>query len=77
MNESDPICGNCGKPKSDHESHPSGLYCFDYTNGDLFTDDPSSELMADHIERFHPRLWCLLVAGWKVENGHVVDNPRA
>jgi len=43
------VCGNCGKPLSEHY-HENEEYCFENTTGDIFTDDPSATLLANWLE---------------------------
>ncbi len=66
---SDPICGNCGNPLSKH-FHEREEYCNDTTTGDVFTDEPSSALLADWLMGRHPGLHARLVNQWKCEHGH-------
>lgn len=66
---SDPICGNCGNPLSKH-LHEREEYCNDTTTGDIFTDDPRAELLANWLEVQNPTFYALLVADWKRAHGH-------
>lgn len=69
---SDPICGHCGKPRSMHWVEDQ-TYCFENTNGDLFTNEPSDETMAHFIQARDPSAFDFLVKEWKRENGHIVE----
>lgn len=70
----DPVCGNCGNPRSRHfvESYGSEVrtYCFLDTNGDVFTSDPSDADIMEMLEERMPEVYESLVATWKRENGH-------
>lgn len=70
MKTDDPICGNCGKKRSNHYQEDDGVYCFRHTSGDVFKYTPNDmELMAFYEEK-HPRGYARLVREWRQENGH-------
>lgn len=64
-----PVCGNCGQPLSLH-FHEDKEYCFDNTTGDVFTDEPTDQILAQHIESCHPELHAAFVAEWRRISGH-------
>ena len=72
MIKKDPICGNCGQPLSKHY-HEDDEYCYDNTNGDVFTDEPSDCILLSFIERKHTWLHKQFIHNWKVMNGHLKD----
>jgi len=63
------ICGHCGRPFSDHDQGDQ-IYCFDNTNGDLWSDEPHDEAIGALLNRDQPSIYAVLVAQWKRENGH-------
>lgn len=69
----DPICGNCGKAKSEHakELNRPELFCYMHTTGDIFTDEPRESVIFDKMQERYPTLYESLVEEWKRENGHV------
>lgn len=70
----DPVCGNCGNPLSQHfvEGYGSEVrtYCNQTTNGDVFTDEPSDSALFDMLVERMPDVYEALRASWKKENGH-------
>lgn len=71
----DPVCGNCGNPLTQHyvESHPregQRIYCNTFTNGDLFTSEPQESVIMDMLVDQHPDIYDGLINKWKIENGH-------
>lgn len=69
----DAICGHCNGRYADH-FHEDQDYCFENTNGDTFTDEPSGIVLADWIETEKPELFASIVDEWKKENGHASTN---
>ena len=69
----DAICGHCNGRYADH-FHEDQDYCFENTNGDTFTDEPSGIVLADWIEIEKPELFAALVNEWKNENNHAHTN---
>lgn len=67
----DPVCGNCGNKRSVHY-HEDRIYCFDHTNGDVFTDEPSDAILVGWIEYAHTDTHKMLVNDWKHANGHTI-----
>lgn len=65
-----PICGNCGKPYSEHY-HEDEVYCFSFTNGDLFSSEPSCNLICEYMETYHNDIYLLMINKWKELNGHL------
>lgn len=41
--ESNEVCTNCGKAYKEHFETEDYVYCNTFTNGDLFTTDPTEE----------------------------------
>ncbi len=68
------ICGNCGQRRDKHHFERE-IYCFENTNGDLWTDDPRWEDIGAMIEYSRPTLWAELVLKWKRDNGHIIPAP--
>ena len=70
----DPVCGNCGNPLSQHfvESYGSEVrtYCNQVTNGDIFTDEPTDSALFGMLVEQMPDVYEALRASWKKENGH-------
>lgn len=67
----DPVCGNCGLPRSQHR-HEDQDYCNGITNGDVFTSRPRDSILLGHLERKYPKFYGLLISEWMNENGHEV-----
>lgn len=69
-----PICGNCGKPLRTHWQNPHNIYCYEHTNGDIFTDEPNEEWTIEQaLEKYlelYPTAWKDIISNWKKENGH-------
>ena len=65
----DPICGNCGKVLSEHY-HEDKIYCFENTNGDIFTDEPDDMEIINFIKENNEDLYNMLVEEWKKYAGH-------
>lgn len=63
------ICGNCGKRLSEHH-HEDEVYCNTFTNGDVFTDDPSDDTLMAWLREKHPSFIDDETAAWKRANGH-------
>lgn len=72
----EPICGNCGNPLSKHYREKvreeERLYCNTFTNGDVFTSEPSDSWLFSELQERHPEICDALVAEWKIKNGHTV-----
>lgn len=66
----DPICGHCGKRLSEHFKEDPEIYCYKDTNGDLFSDEPSGESIAELLSEKHPVIFRQLREEWKRLNGH-------
>jgi len=73
MHESDPICGDCGNPKSKHltKRGRSALFCNADTTGNLFTDEPTQEAILELLEELFPGTEERLDLLWKRNNGHI------
>jgi len=69
MSKEDPICGNCGKPYSEHYFERE-VFCNSYTNGDTFQDEPHEQWVMEQMADRHPELFDAIVDEWKRENGH-------
>lgn len=71
---SDPICGNCGNPLSEHFVETYGsetrMYCYTHTTGDIFTDEPQDSAILSMLVERRPEIYDELVVTWKTENGH-------
>ena len=71
--DSDPICGNCGKPRSHHFREPCGLnnrYCNQITNGDVFTAEPSDATLVAWMRKEWPETVKTFIGMWKRQHGH-------
>lgn len=66
----DPICGNCGKPLSQHYKEAE-LYCYHNTTGDIFRDFPNEDLILNQLADKFPEEYDKLVLQWKKDNGHI------
>ena len=69
INNSDPICGHCNKPFSKHE-RGNETYCYPESTGDLFSVEPTHEVIGLMLEDRHLDIYTALVAEWKKDNGH-------
>lgn len=69
INNNDPICGHCNKPLSRH-SRGNEIYCFAEYTGDLFSAEPTHEVIGLMLEARHLDIYTALVAEWKKDNGH-------
>jgi hypothetical protein len=67
-----PICGNCGKPYGSHYFERE-VYCNTVTNGDIWSDDPPEEWVAQEMMDRHPELADAIIREWKERNGHMAD----
>lgn len=65
----DKICGNCGNPYSKHYFEEE-IFCNDFTNGDVFTDEPQDYILISFIEENYNWVYKLMVYFWKKNNGH-------
>lgn len=69
-----PICGNCGKPLRTHWQNPHNIYCYEHTNGDIFTDEPSEDFIIQEIvkryQELYPNIMEDIVKEWRIDNGH-------
>lgn len=72
MTQADPICGNCGKPRSQHETEAGleELFCYSHTTGDVFSDEPGDCAIIDLLHKRHPDIHTELVATWRTTHGH-------
>ena len=68
--QADPICGNCQKPLSKH-FHETVEYCYSHTNGDIYTEEPDEQMIANRVVDENPEIYDACVAKWKRENGHI------
>lgn len=68
---SDPICGNCGNPLSQHE-HGDQVYCYRTTLG-TFTSEPSRDTLLAWIENELPLFEKHVRRRWKIAHGHDPD----
>lgn len=69
MKTDDPICGNCGKKRSQHYREDQ-LYCNTRTNGDVFTDTPNDYHLVGYLMNRMPTVHEKVVLFWRQENGH-------
>lgn len=65
----DPICGNCGKPFSQHY-HEHEEFCFPDTTGDIFSDEPREDWVLGQMADRYPHLYEEIELEWKRANGH-------
>ena len=65
----DKICGNCGKTFDEH-FHERDDFCYEETNGDIFTDEPNDMILVHFLEEEKPTLYQSLILEWKIKNGH-------
>lgn len=63
------ICGHCGQQRYRHYIEDE-VYCFPDTNGDLWTDEPSDEMIADIVRDEFPDIWSEAIQKWKKGNGY-------
>lgn len=63
------ICGYCGQQRYKHYIEDEA-YCFPDTNGDLWTNEPCDEMIADMVKEYFPEIWAKVVHKWKTDNGH-------
>lgn len=63
------VCGNCGKTYKEHY-HEDEDYCNDQTTGDVFTAEPSPDVLLDHFSRTHPEDFRQLAEAWRRASGH-------
>ena len=69
-----PICGNCGKLKSEHYHERNEVFCFTDTTGDVFTDEPPEGYIMNQVIEYYPRLYDRIIRQWKIKNGHPVTD---
>ena len=50
------ICGNCGNLYI-HHIFEDEVYCYQETNGDIFTREPNNEILMDFIENENPDMY--------------------
>jgi hypothetical protein len=69
---SDPICGNCGKPRSRHKAFGGGTApsCGDWQ---FYSSEPSSRQLVSWLERECPVLIQEARRRWKIAHGHEVE----
>lgn len=72
--KTDPVCGACGWQLSQHHHEKTGVYCNEITTGDVFTSDPSDEIVLSLFEKTWPQAREVLVRQWKIDNGHEVQS---
>jgi len=72
----DPICGNCGKHKSEHHFE-NEIFCFTDTTGDIFTDEPHDYRLIDFIEHFYPEQHAQYIKEWKRMHGHLGEEDAS
>lgn len=63
-------CGNCGKQYDDH-FHEDEVYCNEYTNGDIFSSEPSHSELCIYLATYHSDFFINLIKEWKIANGHL------
>ena len=63
------ICGNCGNRWDEHY-HEDEVYCNDETTGDVFTDEPSDDILMAWIREKHTSFVSDEIAMWKRANCH-------
>jgi len=63
--ENNAICGNCGKTFIQHHFEDGIIFCNTFTTGDIFTDDPSSQILIDFIEENYPKQYERYIRKWK------------
>jgi hypothetical protein len=63
-------CGNCGKQYSNHY-HEDEIYCFEHTNGDVFSSEPSQGEICTYMATYYSDLYEKIIENWKIENGHL------
>ena len=75
---SEPICGNCLKPLSEHY-HEREIFCFTHTSGDIYRTEPREDLILDKMAERYPDLYQKLVDEWKLKHGHKTTDyhPRS
>ena len=64
---SDPVCGNCGKPKSKHYFKHE-IFCYTHTTGDIYRTEPREDFILDKMAERYPELYQELVDEWKRDN---------
>ena len=67
--DSDPICGNCGKPRSEHHTQPMGLFCSWISSG-AFTAEPSDATLIAWMRRNFADAAEIVTQDWKRHHGH-------
>jgi|SRR6056297_2626896 len=67
---SDPVCGNCGEPRSHHYFERKETFCYPDTTGDTYTDEPPEQWVMEELAVRHPHLYDEIRMEWKKENGH-------
>lgn len=70
VRDMDPVCGDCGKNQSGHFVENGVAYCNELTTGDVFTSEPSSEALIEHMKDHHPTMFNSILRNWKFHNGH-------
>ena len=64
------ICGHCGLRYDNHQLWRGEIHCFNDTNGDLWTAEPSWADVGAMIANTDPELWTAFATEWKKANGH-------
>lgn len=67
----DPICGNCGNPRSKHYFEFDQVYCNATTNGDIYTTEAPRELILEQLAELHQTAYDELANKWRRDNGHI------
>lgn len=76
MKTDDPICGNCGKKRSEHGLIYRGdvLSCDGVGDGNYsgydFLETPNAKALAEFIQQRFPSVYDDMVQKWRQENGH-------
>jgi len=73
--QSNARCGSCGKQYGDHhfENHGRGeeAFCNLETTGDVFTDQPSDDMLISHIRQYSPAVIRQATFEWRRKNKHL------
>lgn len=71
----DPVCGECGRAKSDHRDEICPLVYFP-SREYVFDAIPQSPVLTHWIEARLPSLHAALVSAWQREHGHTVEQEE-
>lgn len=69
MKTDDPICGNCGKKRSEHCRKGDEGYCYSHTY-DEFASTPSDKTLMLYMRQNRPSMVREMQRLWRQENGH-------